>query len=332
MFGVELAAIVEASTEEIAKAEDKKAEKTSLKEEATKEVRENVEMKVDEREKPKVPVSLFEVSPGFVRPVPLSKPELDLLPKPIMPKEVIKEEIREIKETKVKVEEEKKAKPAEPKVAVCPPATKTATGTKQEQIKHSYGCKSNWGSDRNSSTYVSTPNQPTPGSVSNGKASNTQGSVVLNKDASEQSAENPVPNGKALEQSNQASGSAIEKSAFNIGAKKQSVERLDFTVGFWDGAENEPKQSSVNDAQENPKSKFTDVLKERAARGNGGNMHSGNDKKGFDAEKWKRENPGPGGGKLLSVEKERFDDHRDTARKIEERKRQSKQSGSSMKR
>ncbi|WP_253302624.1 gas vesicle protein GvpG [Wolbachia endosymbiont of Psylliodes chrysocephala] len=75
MFGVELAAAVEASTEK----EDKKAEKTSLKEE-NKEVCENVEMKVDEREKPKVPVSLFEVSPGFVRPVPLSKPERNLLP------------------------------------------------------------------------------------------------------------------------------------------------------------------------------------------------------------------------------------------------------------
>ncbi|WP_353289018.1 hypothetical protein [Wolbachia endosymbiont (group A) of Pogonocherus hispidulus] len=114
IFGVELAAIVEASTEE-----DKKAEKTSLKEEAIKEVRGNVEMKVDEREKPKVPVFLFEVSPGFVRPVVLSKPELDLLPKPIMPP-IFREvnENREVKETKVKVEEEKKA---EPKVAVCPP-------------------------------------------------------------------------------------------------------------------------------------------------------------------------------------------------------------------
>ncbi|WP_341820824.1 hypothetical protein [Wolbachia endosymbiont (group A) of Myopa testacea] len=61
-------------------------------------------------------------------------------------------------------------------------------------------------------------------------------------------------------------------------------------------------------------------------------MHSGNDKKGFDAEKWKRENTAPGGGKLLSVEKERFDDHRDTARKIEERKHQFKQSGSPMER
>jgi hypothetical protein len=119
MFGVELAAIVEASTEK----EDKKAEKTSLKEEATKEVHENVEMKVDEREKPKVPVFLFDISPRFVRPVVLSKPELDLLQKfvkELMPKKVIKEEIREIKP---KVKEEKKAKP-EPKVAVCPSAPK----------------------------------------------------------------------------------------------------------------------------------------------------------------------------------------------------------------
>jgi len=133
MFGVELAAIVEASTEETTKAEDKKAEKTSLKEEATKEVRKDVEIKVDEREKPKVPVFLFDVSPGFVRPVVLSKPELDLLPKPmkeLMPKEVIKEEIREVKETKPKVEEEKKAKPEEQKKEVCPPkpAEKKLTG------------------------------------------------------------------------------------------------------------------------------------------------------------------------------------------------------------
>ncbi|WP_264735966.1 hypothetical protein [Wolbachia endosymbiont (group A) of Rhinocyllus conicus] len=132
IFGVELAAIVEASTEK----EDKKAEKTSLKEEANKEVRENVEMKVDKREKPKVPVSLFEVSPGFVRPIPLSKPELDLLPKPIMPP-IFKEvnENREVKETKVKVEEEKKAKPEEPKKEVCPPKAPEKEETKQDQRK-----------------------------------------------------------------------------------------------------------------------------------------------------------------------------------------------------
>ncbi|WP_264339091.1 MULTISPECIES: nitrogenase component 1 family protein [unclassified Wolbachia] len=131
MFGVELAAAVEASTEK----EDKKAEKTSLKEE-NKEVCENVEIKLDEREKPKVPVFLFEISPGFVRPVPLSKPELDLLPKPmkeLIPKEVIKEEIREVKETKPKVEEEKKAKPEGPKKEVCPPEPTGQTPKRDQQ-------------------------------------------------------------------------------------------------------------------------------------------------------------------------------------------------------
>lgn len=64
-------------------------------------------------------------------------------------------------------------------------------------------------------------------------------------------------------------------------------------------------------------------------------MHSGNDKKGFDAEKWKRENTAPGGGVFQQVKGARFDDHRDTARRIEERKRQSEQKnnpGGSMKR
>ncbi|UPA54902.1 hypothetical protein MWH06_06560 [Wolbachia pipientis] len=60
-------------------------------------------------------------------------------------------------------------------------------------------------------------------------------------------------------------------------------------------------------------------------------MHSGNDKKGFDAEKWKRENPGPGGGQLLGVKGARLDDHREKGKEIEEkRRRQSEQSGSSV--
>ncbi|TVS93453.1 hypothetical protein COM42_004730, partial [Wolbachia pipientis] len=142
MFGVELAAIVEISTEK----EDKKAEKISLKEEENKEVRKDVEIKVDERKKPKVPIFLFDVSPGFVRPVVLNRSERDLLPKPmkeLMPKEVIKEEIREVKETKTKVEEEKKAKPEEPKVAVCPPARKTATETRQVRDEDIRRCDSN---------------------------------------------------------------------------------------------------------------------------------------------------------------------------------------------
>ncbi len=118
MFGVELAATVEASTEK----EDKKAEKTSLKEE-NKEVCENVEMKVDEREKPKVPVFLFEISPGFVRPVVLSKPELEIVSDPLKHLLRLTELERKSHENsqKQKVDkEEKKAKPEEQKKEVCP--------------------------------------------------------------------------------------------------------------------------------------------------------------------------------------------------------------------
>ncbi len=158
MFGVELAAAVAASTEK----EDKKAEKTSLKEE-NKEVCENVEMKVDEREKPKVPVFLFDVSPGFVRPVPLSKPELDLLPKPIMPsifKEVINNENREVKETKPKVEEEKKAKQEEPKKTE--PALKQKAPKKEPVIFRDTGQSSERGQWEND---ASRQEIPTIGSV-----------------------------------------------------------------------------------------------------------------------------------------------------------------------
>ncbi|WP_264329650.1 MULTISPECIES: hypothetical protein [unclassified Wolbachia] len=59
-------------------------------------------------------------------------------------------------------------------------------------------------------------------------------------------------------------------------------------------------------------------------------MHSGNDKKGFDAEKWKRENPGPGGGRLLRIEGARFDDHRDALKDVREKLRQSNQPSSSI--
>lgn len=58
-------------------------------------------------------------------------------------------------------------------------------------------------------------------------------------------------------------------------------------------------------------------------------MHSGNDKKGFDAEKWKRENTAPGGGVFQQIKGARYDDHSDKAKELRERKRQSKQSGRS---
>ncbi|WP_264704216.1 hypothetical protein [Wolbachia endosymbiont (group A) of Volucella inflata] len=206
MFGVELAAAVEASTEK----EDKKAEKTSL--EATKEVRKDVEIKVDEREKPKVPVSLFDFSSGSPRPTPLSKPDLDLLPKPIMPpifKEVINNENRE--ETKPKVEEEKKARPEEPKKEVCPPKP---TGQSVEGTNQSKG--------------------------------NEEFKISNRKSRREARGKPPVHNYPIGDWQEQASLGTSGKS--NASAEHEG---------------------SVNNAQENPKSKFTDVFEERAARGNG---------------------------------------------------------------
>lgn len=248
MFGVELAAIVEASTEETNKAEDKKAEKTSL--EATKEVHKDVEIKVDEREKPAVPVSLFEVSPGFVRPVVLNKPEQNLLPDSLK----IPMDRSHEKDSKVqnqKVEKDKKAEP-EPKVAARPPAPKTTTGTGQRR-QDVQGCNSDWRSDRDLGS-----NQSAQESIFDGKAS---------KQSAKSSVPNPgQPNGSAPEKS-------VQESASDRRAPKQSIKSsvadcgFDFTnMGTWNGAENE---GSVGDAQENPKSKFTDVLNEREARGNG---------------------------------------------------------------
>lgn len=64
-------------------------------------------------------------------------------------------------------------------------------------------------------------------------------------------------------------------------------------------------------------------------------MHSGNDKRVFDAEKWKRENTAPGGGVFQQVKGARFDDHSDKAKELLERGRWSGQRsnpGDSMKR
>ncbi len=279
MFGVELAAIVEASKEETAKTEDKKAEKTSL--EAIKEVHE--EIKIDKREKPKVPVFLFDVSPGFVRPVPLRKSELDLLPESLK----IPMDRSHEKDSKVqnqKVEKDKKAKP-EPKVAGYSPAPKTTTGTRQVQNGRVQKCNSNWQIRKNLETHGSTPSRPAQSSISSKEASNQSAeSSIPSGSASGQSARESASNREVPEQSNQANRRAPNQSV------KSSVAdyEYDFTVGVWNGAENEgsvgdaqakvssgitnngkSSASSASDAKENPKSKFTDVLKERAARGNG---------------------------------------------------------------
>jgi hypothetical protein len=48
-------------------------------------------------------------------------------------------------------------------------------------------------------------------------------------------------------------------------------------------------------------------------------MDDNGGRKSFQAEQWKLENTDPGGGRLLLVQGVRFEDHSDTARKLEER-------------
>lgn len=129
IFAVDLVAAIEHKEQGATK--DKKAEKTLSKEEkeASKEVRENAEIKMDEK-KPQliVPIPLFNISPIFARPIVLTKLELDLFSKPIkdlldsLPKEVINNEVQkpkvEEKKKKVKMKELKPAQVEKPVVKV----------------------------------------------------------------------------------------------------------------------------------------------------------------------------------------------------------------------
>ncbi|MDX5487897.1 MAG: hypothetical protein O7150_03845 [Wolbachia endosymbiont of Andrena praecox] len=55
-------------------------------------------------------------------------------------------------------------------------------------------------------------------------------------------------------------------------------------------------------------------------------MPNDNGKERFKGEKeWDERNEGPGGGQLLGVKGARLDDHREKAKEIEERRRQSEQ-------
>ncbi|WP_353282111.1 hypothetical protein [Wolbachia endosymbiont (group A) of Aleiodes leptofemur] len=230
MFGVELAAAVEASTEK----EDKKAEKTSL--EATKEVRKDVEIKVDEREKPKVPVFLFEVSPGFVRPVVLSKPELEIASDPLkhlLRLTELERKSHENSQKPEKVNEEKKAKPEKDRRTTA----QGAMGTTEQGRKEVYGCDSRWDRRKNhdENNNKQAPNQPTQGSVPNEKASNQPiPKSMSDRKASEQFVKNPVADCE-----------------------------YHLTVGFWNGPENE---GSVSNAQP-PKELTNDVKVEKCAEG-----------------------------------------------------------------
>ncbi|XCA33527.1 MAG: hypothetical protein ABS808_01540 [Wolbachia endosymbiont of Polyergus mexicanus] len=270
MFGVELAAIVEASKEETTKAEDKKAEKTSLKEE-NKEVRE--EIKVDEREKPKVPVFLFDVSPGFVRPVPLSKPELDLLPEPLkIPmdlshKQVINNENREVQ--KPKVEEEKKAKP-EPKVAVCSP--------KVPEKPVASGIKVNFDKAKD----ISFRKRGTNTSVNGRGTTSTNTTNGFNekelKPTNEQKFDGKESKSTNKQETDDPYAKTAKKVAERNAQRKESATiKHDYSIDTWQApsgttGNGKSSASSASDAKENPKSKVTDVLNERAARGNGNTL------------------------------------------------------------
>ncbi|WP_353270085.1 hypothetical protein [Wolbachia endosymbiont (group A) of Myopa testacea] len=259
MFGVELAAIVEASTEK----EDKKAEKTSLKEE-NKEVRENVEIKVDQREKPKVPVSLFEISPGFVRPVVLSKPELEIVSDPLkhlLRLTELERKSHENSQKPEKVNEEKKAKPEEPKKEVCPPKVlekkPVASGIKF------YSKPREDASFKERSTSKSVNKVDGRETTSADKSSSISGKEPKSTD--KQKTDDPFA--KLREKVAQK----------NTQRKESATIKHDYPIDTWqapsgtnnNGKSSADQRSSASDAKENPKSKFTDVLKKCAARGNG---------------------------------------------------------------
>ncbi|MEY2393427.1 hypothetical protein [Wolbachia endosymbiont of Tettigetta isshikii] len=203
IFSVELTASVETTKEE-------GKEKSSAKEkEAAEEVHENLEIKVDPKEKPTVPVSLFDFSSGVAKPITLSKPELHLLPNPLkdilppVPKDDMNKGssggLKPEVERKQENENKKPTQPAqEPKGAAPPPA----------------------------------PKQP---------AKNTMGQKQR-KDSQECS------NHKKMNKNPNAYKESVTDCGFNFSS-----------MDTWKGADYEHKQSSVNNTQENPRTKFTDV-------------------------------------------------------------------------
>ncbi|MFT4313748.1 MAG: hypothetical protein AB3P11_01295 [Wolbachia pipientis] len=117
IFAVDLAAVVEQDATE--KDKDKKTE--------SKEVRQEIETKVNEI----APVSLFDFSSQVPMPITLSKQERAILPKPIgklvdtLPKSVISHknsEVPKLEKMNKEKKEAKEEKAEKPKLAVCPPA------------------------------------------------------------------------------------------------------------------------------------------------------------------------------------------------------------------
>uniref|UniRef100_A0A3B0JJW7 Uncharacterized protein n=1 Tax=Wolbachia endosymbiont of Aleurodicus dispersus TaxID=1288877 RepID=A0A3B0JJW7_9RICK len=119
IFAVDLAAVVEQDATD--KDKDKKAEKTEVE---GKEVRKEVEIKVNEV----APVHLFNFSSQVPMPITLNKQERAILPKPIeklvdtLPKPVISHKNSEVPKLEKMNKEKKEEKNEKPKLAVCPPA------------------------------------------------------------------------------------------------------------------------------------------------------------------------------------------------------------------
>lgn len=116
IFAVDLAAVVEQDATD--KDKDKKAEKTEVE---GKEVRQEIETKVNEV----APVHLFNFSSQVPMPITLNKQERAILPKPVeklvdtLPKPVISHKNSEVQKLEKIKKEEKTEKP---KLAVCPSA------------------------------------------------------------------------------------------------------------------------------------------------------------------------------------------------------------------
>lgn len=121
IFAVDLAAVVEQDVTE--EKRDKKAEKTEVE---GKEVRKEVETKVNEV----APVHLFNFSSQVPMPITLNKQERAILPKPVeksvdtLPKPVISHKNSEVPKLEKMNKEKKEEKTEKPKLAVCPPAPK----------------------------------------------------------------------------------------------------------------------------------------------------------------------------------------------------------------
>ncbi|MDM8335076.1 reticulon family protein [Wolbachia pipientis] len=175
-FEIDLTVAIKTGT---TKEVDKKAKETSTKEkEATKEVCEYIRIKVDERERarPIVQISLFDFSSGIARPIPLTKPQLDLLSNFLknmihsVYKYDMNRENRELKETKA-VKENEQEKSTE-FIAMCPSALEQSAANTEGSTENrtSYGCSARWarkGNQDSSDIYKQASNQPAQSSIPN---------------------------------------------------------------------------------------------------------------------------------------------------------------------